>query len=112
MFCVVCFYFFFLMIRRPPRSTLCPYTTLFRSLKALDVLDREAQAGGDMPERECDCSVEELLPLLAQSKDGVKAMRDGETMGVVTATSVIAALAHQDADRGPDRASAMAAGAA
>src|SRR2546430_8765029 len=25
---------FFLMIRRPPRSTLFPYTTLFRSLKA------------------------------------------------------------------------------
>src|SRR3712207_7960572 len=28
-FCVV---FFFLMIRRPPRSTLFPYTTLFRSV--------------------------------------------------------------------------------
>src|SRR3712207_8337218 len=28
-FCV--FSFFFLMIRRPPRSTLFPYTTLFRS---------------------------------------------------------------------------------
>src|SRR2546430_7038309 len=27
-------YFFFLMIRRPPRSTLFPYTTLFRSLGA------------------------------------------------------------------------------
>src|SRR2546429_4114000 len=26
-------FFFFLMIRRPPRSTLFPYTTLFRSLK-------------------------------------------------------------------------------
>src|SRR2546422_11758280 len=26
------FSFFFLMIRRPPRSTLFPYTTLFRSL--------------------------------------------------------------------------------
>src|SRR5256885_12870324 len=25
------YYFFFLMIRRPPRSTLFPYTTLFRS---------------------------------------------------------------------------------
>src|SRR5260370_17876004 len=25
--------FFFLMIRRPPRSTLFPYTTLFRSVK-------------------------------------------------------------------------------
>src|SRR3712207_9343193 len=27
--------FFFLMIRRPPRSTLFPYTTLFRSLLGL-----------------------------------------------------------------------------
>src|SRR5215813_14717313 len=27
------FSFFFLMIRRPPRSTLFPYTTLFRSLR-------------------------------------------------------------------------------
>src|SRR5258707_9855964 len=26
-------FFFFLMIRRPPRSTLFPYTTLFRSRK-------------------------------------------------------------------------------
>src|SRR5687768_17762993 len=26
-----CIIFFFLMIRRPPRSTLFPYTTLFRS---------------------------------------------------------------------------------
>src|SRR5947209_9252316 len=29
---VTCIRFFFLMIRRPPRSTLFPYTTLFRSL--------------------------------------------------------------------------------
>src|SRR3712207_8836818 len=28
--------FFFLMIRRPPRSTLFPYTTLFRSLVSSD----------------------------------------------------------------------------
>src|ERR1039457_2575247 len=27
---VFCLFFFFLMIRRPPRSTLFPYTTLFR----------------------------------------------------------------------------------
>src|SRR5471032_2452338 len=27
----ICSFFFFLMIRRPPRSTLFPYTTLFRS---------------------------------------------------------------------------------
>src|SRR6516165_11197425 len=29
-------FFFFLMIRRPPRSTLFPYTTLFRSCLWLD----------------------------------------------------------------------------
>src|SRR2546421_8106088 len=29
-------FFFFLMIRRPPRSTLFPYTTLFRSDAATD----------------------------------------------------------------------------
>src|SRR5438874_6421051 len=28
---LLCAFFFFLMIRRPPRSTLFPYTTLFRS---------------------------------------------------------------------------------
>src|SRR2546427_7300137 len=28
---ITCAHFFFLMIRRPPRSTLFPYTTLFRS---------------------------------------------------------------------------------
>src|SRR5579863_10695962 len=36
LFCILfCFLvFFFLMIRRPPRSTLFPYTTLFRSSQA------------------------------------------------------------------------------
>src|SRR5258707_100863 len=32
------FFFFFLMIRRPPRSTLFPYTTLFRSRLGLAAL--------------------------------------------------------------------------
>src|SRR2546430_12050012 len=32
--------FFFLMIRRPPRSTLFPYTTLFRSV--VEVLNADA----------------------------------------------------------------------
>src|SRR5688572_31519994 len=47
-------YFFFLMIRRPPRSTLFPYTTLFRSLnfdtktQGLDA-DARASMGGNVP---------------------------------------------------------------
>src|SRR5439155_26675686 len=32
------YFFFFLMIRRPPRSTLFPYTTLFRSRVELRLL--------------------------------------------------------------------------
>src|SRR2546430_7574102 len=34
-------FFFFLMIRRPPRSTLFPYTTLFRSVQAVERRSRE-----------------------------------------------------------------------
>src|SRR2546425_4661174 len=33
-------FFFFLMIRRPPRSTLFPYTTLFRSRTIEDATNR------------------------------------------------------------------------
>src|SRR3712207_8031247 len=33
--------FFFLMIRRPPRSTLFPYTTLFRSFEWTPPIDGE-----------------------------------------------------------------------
>ena len=32
--------FFFLMIRRPPRSTLFPYTTLFRSVDLSEAVGR------------------------------------------------------------------------
>src|SRR3712207_7949328 len=43
-------FFFFLMIRRPPRSTLFPYTTLFRSSgvasaeRVFDLLDSDEQS--------------------------------------------------------------------
>src|SRR5688572_32212150 len=40
------FIFFFLMIRRPPRSTLFPYTTLFRSGISM-------QCGKDRNQRRC-----------------------------------------------------------
>src|SRR2546422_3122817 len=39
--------FFFLMIRRPPRSTLFPYTTLFRSLSGSP--RTAAMSGGATP---------------------------------------------------------------
>src|SRR5574340_1255015 len=49
---VACGGFFFLMIRRPPRSTLFPYTTLFRS-------SADGRSAGRWPDgsrrRPCDC---------------------------------------------------------
>src|SRR6266540_6169216 len=39
-------FFFFLMIRRPPRSTLFPYTTLFRSLSRVAAVSELRRAAG------------------------------------------------------------------
>src|SRR6185503_20622702 len=40
-------FFFFLMIRRPPRSTLFPYTTLFRSARPRHPRREDAPHGRD-----------------------------------------------------------------
>src|SRR5260370_9115981 len=42
---IICL-FFFLMIRRPPRSTLFPYTTLFRSGTGRSFTTPERHTGG------------------------------------------------------------------
>src|SRR5258708_22666331 len=49
--------FFFLMIRRPPRSTLFPYTTLFRSALAQDSPQLHT------PRRAFDSAIERRNPL-------------------------------------------------
>src|SRR5439155_27362809 len=36
----------FLMLPRPPRSTLFPYTTLFRSIAGLAIVQGQAEEGG------------------------------------------------------------------
>src|SRR3712207_7394727 len=67
---------FVLMIRQPPRSTLFPYTTLFRSLRlhiAVDepLLVREAERARDLdhelerlPHRQRPASLDEVLQVL------------------------------------------------
>src|SRR3712207_9270436 len=44
-----CWHIFFLMIRRPPRSTLFPYTTLFRSEDSALDQDPDGAVGGRPP---------------------------------------------------------------
>src|SRR2546430_12967935 len=48
------FLFFFLMIRRPPRSTLFPYTTLFRS-----GVERDGDGRQDADDRHDDHQLDE-----------------------------------------------------
>src|SRR5687768_17783114 len=50
------------MIRRPPRSTLFPYTTLFRSLQlVLCLLDAQRLGGGTPSDpAECDALLRDL----------------------------------------------------
>src|SRR2546430_5702285 len=78
---------FFLMIRRPPRSTLFPYTTLFRSCREADPLSFSSGQGARGPvEREVvEAHVHEEPEALADfledpSGDGGLAL--GERQGV------------------------------
>src|SRR3712207_7852406 len=74
--CCACF--FFLMIRRPPRSTLFPYTTLFRSAAAVDRLGTDAVAGEQLVvalaagERVLAALAVELVVAVAAAQDVVR----------------------------------------
>src|SRR2546430_9139560 len=72
------------MIRRPPRSTLFPYTTLFRSKPKLLLLD-EPLAGLSQAERQ---TVRALLDAIPRDVTIVMIEHDMDT-----------ALAHHDGDR-------------
>src|SRR5258707_1767295 len=63
------------MIRRPPRSTLFPYTTLFRSISVVDPVVREHPDGiradaevGGVSERDHSAVAEDEIQ--AQRRDG------------------------------------------
>src|SRR3989449_397973 len=82
------FIFFFLMIRRPPRSTLFPYTTLFRSNKDNTTIidgsgDRKAIEGRikqlrtQIEETTSDYDREKLQERLAKLAGGVAIIRVG-----------------------------------
>src|SRR5215204_6937970 len=58
-------FFFFLMIRRPPRSTLFPYTTLFRSVAATP--DGYGPGSDDLAMQAADRSEEHTSELQSHS---------------------------------------------
>src|SRR2546428_3569884 len=55
------------MIRRPPRSTLFPYTTLFRSIRRIRRVPREPRAAPPLHARATDRSEEHTSELQSRS---------------------------------------------
>src|SRR3712207_9001906 len=85
------------MIRRPPRSTLFPYTTLFRSHVGVDeVLRRHPEApGGD---------------LLRRAAPEVSVRVGGEPLGVLAALAGVALRPdpiHRDRERSEEHTSEL-----
>src|SRR2546422_8975081 len=67
--------FFFLMIRRPPRSTLFPYTTLFRSHE-----EAPARAAGELPSQ--------LVGDVIRDDDGARRQISPQRLKFVTEISI------------------------
>src|SRR3712207_9325075 len=81
--------FFFLMIRRPPRSTLFPYTTLFRSVQATCQVNRNltdeeiqgvARTGGLVGIGYWDAAVCDLRPA-ARSEEHTSELQSRQYLG-------------------------------
>src|SRR3712207_8039743 len=68
------FRFFFLMIRRPPRSTLFPYTTLFRSREEHGAPPRRApeRARGQAPRPQRRAAARRRRPALGPVERAVR----------------------------------------
>src|SRR5947209_17976028 len=92
-------YFFFLIIRRPPRSTLFPYTTLFRSVRGGSSLVAEAHASPFQSRRDSRvpgarrggsrtiCRRREVRARLRRSANGSRSLpAAGGPLGRLTAT--------------------------
>src|SRR5256885_15241594 len=69
------------MIRRPPRSTLFPYTTLFRSHEAPQLRVEAEQREHDQLARHDERERDEEEVLVAVRDPGVEAEREREVVG-------------------------------
>src|SRR3712207_7782121 len=66
--------FFFLMIRRPPRSTLFPYTTLFRSIVDDAGIDHQPERSANACAQQ-SCDEEQCPTCIGQVQHRIKVMR-------------------------------------
>src|SRR3989441_12232642 len=86
------------MIRRPPRSTLFPYTTLFRS-RPLSGGSRRPVSARDVARRMALCCRQLAEQGLVAGQDGNLAVRVGRERVLVTPRGVIKALVRSEERR-------------
>lgn len=90
------------LIVNPADDYIAEFTSdvpLVRVLQAGDVAVKGAVKTADMPEVASTETVEQLLPQLAQHDAGIAVNDGGTPLGVVTAQSVVSALAREAASR-------------
>src|SRR2546426_4555237 len=92
-----CFlFFFFLMIRRPPRSTLFPYTTLFRSPSRSLRRPSDGEEGVDGEgQAEAEVQGARLLPVPAlrpQSRDAPEVRSEEHTSELQSPCNLVCRL--------------------
>src|SRR2546430_5417164 len=82
--------FFFLMIRRPPRSTLFPYTTLFRSLfrRSLYIHGRPTICGRTWT----GYAIGDRFPLLAHGHESVNHRSEEHTSELQSQSNLVCRL--------------------
>src|SRR5256885_7091181 len=66
------------MIRRPPRSTLFPYTTLFRSHNSLQIFFADVTRFDEMDEKRFSRAVEDAIDELADHTADYLVLRTGD----------------------------------
>src|SRR2546422_11527761 len=88
------------MIRRPPRSTLFPYTTLFRSVHAREPVARVEEPVGQgsvVGEKECALDVPVEPPDRVEARADVDEVRDdGTALGAGERGDVAARLVEEE----------------
>src|ERR1043165_6601123 len=86
------FLFFFLMIRRPPRSTLFPYTTLFRSVKRGKLAKIVSAPGSIEPKTKVQISAQVSAKITALPFREGDRVKNGDVVVRLDADDYIAAL--------------------
>src|SRR5690349_24233546 len=97
--------FFFLMIRRPPRSTLFPYTSLFRSLDSLTSGEEESSESRGRSALSATNSGIQVLPSCARS--GVAFRSEEHTSELQSRRDLVCRLLLEKKNKMPDNCMAV-----